>query len=100
MQKLLLALQLYNTYFDEPNAQKEDLFDQAAILKKNVKITKATWPGEDNVDEYTWIDEEGNLHLRSIEEDVCQIVLSSNCLHVRVSFLYLLPTKKAEWTYE
>lgn len=57
-----------------------------------------TWPGEDNVDEYTWMDELGNIHLRSIEDDMSSIVLSSNCLHVRVNFLYLLPKKKAEWT--
>ena len=51
----------------------------------------------DNVDEYSWIDEEGNFHLRSIEDELCEVVLSANCLHVRVNFLYMLQNKKGKW---
>jgi hypothetical protein len=62
------------------------------------KVSKVSWPGEENSDEYTWIDEEGNLHMKSIDEDMAEIVLSVNNLHFRVSFLYLLPFKKPFWT--
>ena len=67
------------------------------VISKSTKLTKVSWPGEDNLDEYTWMDEQGNLHLRSIDDDLCEIVLSANCIHFKVSFLYLLPNKKAEW---
>lgn len=96
--KLLLALQLYNTYYDEPIVSREELYQSQEVIEKQAKITKVTWPGLDNLDEYTWIDEHGHLHLRSIEDELCEIVLSSNCLHIRVNFLYLLPNKKAKWT--
>lgn len=66
-------------------------------MEKTHKITKVSWPGLENIDEYSWIDEEGNIHLRSIEEDICEVVLSANCLHVRVNFLFLLPEKKGKW---
>jgi hypothetical protein len=55
------------------------------------KFINVTWPGQENVDEYSWIDEEGNTHLKSIDENVCEIILSSNLLHFKVLFLYLLP---------
>ena len=49
------------------------------------------------MDEYSWIDEQGNTHLKSIDQDVCEVILSANCLHFRVVYLYLLPTKKHGW---
>ena len=51
----------------------------------------------ENVDEYSWMDEQGNFHVRAIEDDLCEVVLSQNCLHVKVNFMYLLPNKKAKW---
>jgi hypothetical protein len=40
------------------------------------------------------MDEQGNLHIRSIEDGLAELVFSANCLHFRVYFLHLLPTKK------
>lgn len=60
-------------------------------------MTKVSWPGQDNIDEYSWIDEQGNLHLKSIDDGLCEVILAANCLHFRVQFLYLLPYKKAQW---
>lgn len=43
------------------------------------------------------MDEEGNMHLKSIDEGVAEIVLSKNGFMFTVSFLYLLPFKKPSW---
>ena len=62
-------------------------------------MTKVTWPGLDNVDEYSWVDEEGNTHLRSVDQDLCEVILAANCLNFRVCYMQLLPTKKSDWVY-
>ena len=67
-------------------------------MQKANKFVQVTWPGKDNLDEYSWVDEEGNLHLKSIDDDLCELILSQNNLHFRVMFLHLLPQKKATWT--
>ena len=67
-------------------------------FQKPTKFTQIIWPGFDNLDEYSWIDEEGNLHLKSIDQELCEVILSSNNLHFRVIFLHQLPQKKAAWT--
>ena len=99
LDKLLLALKLFNTYTDNPiisrNEQLED--PDAGVVQKLAKYTKVTWPGLDNVDEYTWIDEQGNLHLKSVENDLCELILSQNCVHFKVIYLYLVPNKKPQW---
>jgi len=59
-----------------------------------VKQTQVTWPGADNLEEHSWVDEEGNFHLKSIEDDLCHIILSANLLHFRVQYRHLLPGKK------
>ena len=43
------------------------------------------------------MDEQGNLHLKSIDDGLCEVILAANCLHFRVQFLYLIPSKKAKW---
>lgn len=48
--------------------------------------------------DYTSRDEEGNVHLKSIDQDLAELVLSSNGFHFTVTFLYLLPFKTASWT--
>jgi hypothetical protein len=40
---------------------------EGRTIQKNIKHTKVNWPGEENVDEYSWIDEQGNTHLKSID---------------------------------
>ena len=65
LEKLLLAIQLYNTYSEIPILTRPEIFSELA--RKQSKMTKVTWPGLENVDEYTWVDEEGNTHLRSVD---------------------------------
>ena len=87
LEKLILAVQLFNTYTDVPLLNREEFYSnqqQINIFQKSTKITHVTWPGEDNLDEFVWQDEQGNFHLKSIDEGVCHIVLSSNFLHFRV----------------
>ena len=55
LQKLLLALQLFNTYSDEPIVSREELLN--IDYTASAKITKVTWPGAENIDEYFWMDE-------------------------------------------
>ena len=49
------------------------------------------------MEEHSWVDEEGNFHLKSIEDDLCHIILSANLLHFRVQYRHLLPGKKQDW---
>lgn len=56
-----------------------------------------TWPGIENIAEYYWVDDEGNHHLKSIDEGMCEIIMSSNLLHFRVCYYHLLPSKKMEY---
>ena len=95
LQKLLLALKLYNTYSDQPVVTRSEICEQT--VQKFNKLTKVSWPGEENIDEYSWMDEQGNLHLKSIDDGLCEVILAANCLHFRVQFLYLIPSKKAKW---
>ena len=74
---------------------RRELFEES--VKKPSKLTKVSWPGEDNVDEYSWIDEVGNLHLRSVDDGLCEVILAANNLHFRVHFLYLVASKSAQW---
>ena len=97
LDKLLLGLNLYNTYSDIPNLGRPEVVNEQLVVQKFNKVTKATWPGQDNIDEYSWIDEQGNMHLKSVDKDVCEITLSSNMLHFKVQYLHLLPTKKHQW---
>lgn len=96
LDKLLLALKLFNTYTDNPIISRKEQFQDpdAGLVQKLAKYSKVTWPGLDNVDEYTWIDEQGNLHLKSIDSDLCELILSQNCVHFKVIYLYLIPHKK------
>ena len=62
------------------------------------KYTQASWPGMENLDEYITEDSEGNLTLRSTDEEgIASITLSANGFQVMCSFLYLLPFKKPKW---
>jgi hypothetical protein len=46
------------------------------------------------------MDEEGNLHLKSVDQDVCELILSANCLNFKVCYMQLLPNKKGDWVYQ
>ena len=82
---MILSLKLFNTYSDEPIVSRSEIFDN--LVRKQSKISKITWPGHDNLDQYAWIDDEGNWHLKSIEDDMCEIIISPNCLHFRIIYL-------------
>ena len=62
------------------------------------KYTQASWPGLENLHEYLTEDNEGNLTLRSTDdEDIASITLSANGFQIMCTFLYLLPFKKPQW---
>ena len=82
LEKLILALKLFNTYSDQPVVARREVFEE--YVKKSNKLTKVSWPGDDNIDEYSWVDEEGNLHLRSVDDGLCELILAANNLHFRV----------------
>lgn len=56
-----------------------------------------TWPGIENIEQYFNIDNDGNYCLKSMDEDMCEIILSKNMLHFRVSYLHLIKNKKLEY---
>lgn len=94
--KVNLAVQWVNTYGDTIVVTREDVFkDQTQLLAH--KITSAVWPGSDNFEEYSFMDQEGNFHLRSVDNSESEIVLAKNGLTFSVTFLYLLPYKKPQW---
>ena len=45
------------------------------------------WPGQDNVHEYVSEDEQGNVHMRSVD-DYGEIVLAKNAFQFTVNYLY------------
>jgi hypothetical protein len=62
------------------------------------KYSTASWPGLDNFQEYLTQDGEGNLTIRSTdEEDVASITISNTGFQLKATFLYLLPFKKPQW---
>jgi 3-methyladenine DNA glycosylase Mpg len=69
LEKLLLALSLQNTYGDRPLCEREELFETRKHLQS--KLTKVNWPGVDNLTDYSWRDDEGNIYLQSIDDDLC-----------------------------
>lgn len=65
---------------------------------KLYKYTHASWPGLENLTQYIVLSEDGNLTLRSTdEEDLATLTLSANGFQVMCSFLCLLPYKKPQW---
>jgi hypothetical protein len=102
-----LALQFYNSFGDEPILNREELLNIDQVLEDDEKptigyrriskfqrFTQVVWPGTANMEEYINVDEEGNIHLRSVDDDVAEIVLSKNGFLMTVTYLYLLPFKK------
>lgn len=62
------------------------------------RITTASWPGEENLGDFTWQDADGSLHLKSLDDDFTAVSLDPNGFLVTVQYLYLLPYKVPEWT--
>lgn len=57
MEKLILALQFYNSFGDEPILNREELIKNEFVEAyqretKLHKFTQVTWPGFDNLAEY------------------------------------------------
>lgn len=107
LDKLVLAIQFHNCFCDEPVLSREELlnlkqdgsnkhllYERCQKFEKHISIT---WPGSDNYLDFVSLDEDGNLHLRSIDEGVGELILSRNGFHFTVHFLYLLPFKKPTW---
>lgn len=61
------------------------------------KMTTVSWPGDENLSEHVWQDEDGTLHLKSLDDDQTTVSLHPNGFIVTVKYLYLLPYKKPEW---
>lgn len=78
LDKLILALQFYNTFADEPVLIRPELVSEDQIITKFFKFETAQWPGSENLADFVWTDEEGVTHLRSTNDDVAQVSLSSN----------------------
>ena len=93
LDKLLLALQFFNTYGGAPVLQRDEQVDQT--VTKMFKYTQASWSGLENLADYLSEDDEGNLTLRSTDDEgIASVTLSANGFQVICSFLYLLPFKK------
>lgn len=92
--KINLAVQWVNTYADTIVVTREDIFKEQTQLLPH-KITSVVWPGSDNFEEYSYMDQEGNFHLRSVDNSESEMVLAKNGLTFSITFLYLLPYKKA-----
>ena len=61
-------------------------------------MTSAVWPGHLNFEEYVEQDQEGNLSLKTVDENQsAQLVLSKNGFSFTVSYLFMLPNKKPQW---
>ena len=98
LSKLMLALQFFNSYGSEPILSREEQLDAEATVTKLYKYTHASWPGLDNLGDYLERSEDGNLTLRSTdEEDLASVTLSASGFQIRCSFLCLLPFKKPQW---
>ena len=52
LDKLLIALQFYNTYCDEPIFSRPELIAEEQLVCRLFKQEHASWPGVDNLGEY------------------------------------------------
>lgn len=96
LEKLLLAISLFNTYADVPIVARDEIFAGKKTYKATA-LTKVHWPGMENLADYSSVDKDGNYILKSIDEDLCEIVLSRDCLHFRVSYWQLTDNKEGHW---
>ena len=95
LSKLILALQFFNSYGPEPIIARDEQLEADLCVTKLYKHTHVLWPGIQNMDEYLSRSEDGNIILRSTDdEELATVTLSSNGFQVMCSFLYLLPYKK------
>ncbi len=91
----MLALQFFNTYAAEPILARDEQLESENCYTKLYKYTNASWPGLDNVSNYLTRSEDGNLTLRSSdEEDLATVTLSASGFQVMCTFMCLLPYKK------
>ena len=98
LSKLLLAIRFHNCFGDEPITQREEVFSGQERETLPVKVNSAVWPGHLNFEEYVEEDQEGNLSLKTVDENQsAQLVLSKNGFSFTVSYLFMLPNKKPQW---
>jgi hypothetical protein len=102
LDKLLIALQFYNTYSDEPNFTRDELLDD--VVTRLYKLDSCSWPGADNLGEYISQDTEGNIHLVTTDHidgdddsHTAELILSSNGFQLTVTYLLPLLQKAPEW---
>ena len=77
---------------------REEQLKEYPQIAKFYKYVEAQWPGLENLAEYSWVDEQGNVHIRTTDDDqVAQLILSKNGFQVTVNYLHLLPIKKPCW---
>ena len=55
------------------------------------------WPGLDNLQDYSFKDENGNYYLQSVDDDLATVILSDNCLHFRVQYWHFTGNKVGQW---
>ncbi|CDW85361.1 UNKNOWN [Stylonychia lemnae] len=106
LDKLVLAIQYHNTFCDEPILSREEILtirekDQVRQVyerqQKFQKYTQVIWPGIENWEDFLTEDQDGNLTLRSVDEDLASITLSANGFQLSVKYQQLLPFKKPTW---
>ena len=94
----MLALQFFNTYDGEPVIARDEQLQPGQTVTKMFKYTQASWPGLENLSDYLTEDTEGNLTLRSTDDEgIATVTLSANGFQIMCTFLYLLPYKKPQW---
>ena len=76
---------------------REEVVNKASIEKVTLpfKITQAIWPGHDNLEQFISEDAQGNLHLKTVDEnETAEMILAKNGFQISVSYLFMLPFKK------
>lgn len=87
LNKLVLALQFFNTYGSEPILSRDEQLEAELSTTKLYKYTHASWPGLDNLSNFLTTTEDGNISIRSTdEEDLATVTLSSNGFQILCSF--------------
>ena len=98
LDKLAVAMKFFNHFTKgAPLISRHD-FNNHELVRLFTKYKVACWPGSSNVAEYISEDEDGQVVLRSTDEDgVASIAVSADGFSVHVSYLHLLENKAPEW---
>ena len=78
LSKLLIALKFYNSYCEVgvPIVTREELLQAESgsmggypRVTKFFKYTEASWPGNENLAEFSWVDSDGTINIRSTDDE-------------------------------